>query len=336
MMTQRSTVMGVFESHAQADRAVDALRRAGFQNDRIGVVARNEKGTVTTTGAGEETYAEEGAIAGAVAGAGIGGLVGLGVIAGVIPVIGPAIAAGTLGTILLNAAGGAAIATVTGALIGLGIPEEEAEYYEGELKSGRYLVTVQADNRAGEAWSILQQHGAYNCQNKAAGTVCTTGTATATGTTRTTSAGTAGTATAGQTMKLHEEHLHAHKQPVQTGEVRVRKEVVTEHKTLDVPVQREEVVIERHGVTGQRACSSDIRAGEEIRIPVSEEQVRVEKENVVKEEVTVGKRKVQDTEHVAGTVRKEQVKVEREGDVNVRSSGSTDIKNKGGRPAKGS
>jgi len=324
MNTQRSTVMGVFENRSQADRAVDALRRAGFQADRIGVVARDAKGTVTTSGTGEETYAEEGAIAGAVAGAGIGGLVGLGVIAGVIPVIGPAIAAGTLGTILLNAAGGAAIATVTGALIGLGIPEEEAQYYESELQSGRYLVTIQADNRSAEAWSILQQFGAYNCQNKSA--ACATGTASAC-TTGTTTHG-----TAGQTMKVHEEQLHAHKHPVQTGEVRVRKEVITEHKTLDVPVQREEVVIERRPVTGEHASTSDIRAGQEIRIPVSEEQVRVEKENVVKEEVHVGKRKVQETQHVSGTVRKEQVKVEREGDVNVKGSGSTDVKNKGRTP----
>jgi len=70
-------------------------------------------------------------------------------------------------------------------------------------------------------------------------------------------------------------------------------------------------------VSGQ-AASSDIRAGEEIRIPVKEEQVQVEKKPVAKEEVRVGKRQVQDTEKVEGTVRKEQVKVEREGDVDIR------------------
>ena len=40
----------------------------------------------------------------------------------------------------------------------------------------------------------------------------------------------------------------------------------------------------------------------------------MEKEAVVTEEVNVSKRKVKDTEHVAGTVRKEQLKVEREGE----------------------
>ena len=161
MATRTATsVVGVFNSRAEADRAVDDLRRMGFRNDQIGVVGRDEKGR--TTREGGETYAEEGAAGGVAAGAVAGGLVGLGVLSGVIPVIGPAIAAGTLGTILSNVAAGAAIAGVTGALIGWGIPEEEAKYYEGELKAGRYVVTVQADERSDEAWRVLARHGAYN------------------------------------------------------------------------------------------------------------------------------------------------------------------------------
>jgi len=53
-----------------------------------------------------------------------------------------------------------------------------------------------------------------------------------------------------------------------------------------------------------------------------EEQVTVEKRPVVKEEVTVGKRVVQDTKRVGGEVRKEEVRVEREGGVDVRGSGT--------------
>src|SRR5512135_3356197 len=51
-----------------------------------------------------------------------------------------------------------------------------------------------------------------------------------------------------------------------------------EGATIQVPVQREEMVIERQTPTGELV--------EEIRIPVSEEQVTVEKRPVVKEEVT--------------------------------------------------
>ena len=92
---------------------------------------------------------------------------GLGVLAGVIPVIGPAIAAGTLATILTNAAGGAAIAGLGGALIGWGVPEEHAKYYDGELQVGRIVVTVHADDRCGRARTILESHGGYNHKSAA-------------------------------------------------------------------------------------------------------------------------------------------------------------------------
>jgi len=123
-----------------------------------------------------------------------------------------------------------------------------------------------------------------------------------------------------QTMQLREEELHVHKQPVETGEARVHKEVVTEQRTINVPVEREEVVVERRPATGKTPAGSDIGQSEEIRIPVMEEQVQVEKQPVVKEEVTVGKRRVQDTQHVEGTVRKEEVRIDEEGDVDVNNA----------------
>jgi len=118
-----------------------------------------------------------------------------------------------------------------------------------------------------------------------------------------------------RTIQLREERLKADKTPVHTGNVNLRKEVHTEHKTIDVPVEREEVVIERRAASGHTAAG-EIR-NEEIRIPVSEEKVNVSKDTVVKEEVSVGKRKVQDTQRVGGTVRSEELKVDRQGDVDV-------------------
>jgi len=318
---ERRTAVGVFSDHVQADQAIAELKRAGFRDDQIGVAARDWR---AQTGTGtvkkeDDTMAGEAALAGAITGAAGGALVGLGILAGVIPVIGPAIAAGTLGIILSNAAAGAAVVGLVGALVGLGIPEEEARYYEEEFKSGRVIVTVKADGRYDEALAILRRHGASDRATAQAHVGASQTHATRQGEL---------TGTAGQRMELREEELRARKQEVEKGEVRVRKEVVTEHKTLDVPVKREEVVIERHCVTGQPSANvTDLRPGDEIRVPVKEEQVHVEKTPVVKEEVTVGKRQIQETEHVAGTVRKEEVRVEREGDVNVRTKG-TDV-NKG-------
>jgi len=283
------TTVGVFETRAAAEKAVADLRASGYRDDQIGLVAKNAEGkAVKTDGAGDETNAGEGLAIGAAAGAATGGLVGLGVLAGVIPVIGPVLAVGTLGTILLNAAGGAAIAGLTGALIGWGIPEEDAKYYESEVQAGRFLVTVTGERHA-DARGHFTRSGGYD-----------------------------------RTVQLKEEHLKARKETVSAGEVEVRKEVHTEHRQITVPVEREEVVIERRPVSGG-AVVGDIKA-EQIRIPVKEEHVKVSKEAVVTEEVSVGKRKVQDTQTVSGEVRKEELVVETEGKANVRHTNKTDKK----------
>jgi hypothetical protein len=167
--THRATVIRVFESRDRAEQAIADLRRAGFRDDEIGMVARDAEGRTTRTDGSGGTHAGEGAVTGAVVGAGAGALVGLGVAAGVIPVIGPVLAVGTLGTVLLNAAGGAAIAGIAGALVGMGIPEEDARYYEGEVKAGRYLVTVAAPGREPEARMVLDRFGGYD--RASAGTV---------------------------------------------------------------------------------------------------------------------------------------------------------------------
>jgi len=306
---KKYTVLGVFESRTRAEQAMSDLRNAGFSEDQIGMIARDESGKVVKTKGSEETYADEGAVTGLVAGAGAGALVGVGVLTGVIPVIGPVLAIGTLGTILLNAAGGAAIAGVAGALIGWGIPEEEAEYCEGEVKAGRFLVTVDAEGREAEARDILHRYGGFDRTGWSAVRADRENTL-AEGSFRTED---------GRTIQLHEEQLTAHKQSEKTGDVRVRKEVRTEHKTVTVPVEREEVVIERRPASGRR--TNGTVKSEEIRIPVKEERVTVGKETVVKEEVAVGKRKVQDTKTVSGDVRSEELVVESEGGARVRQSG---------------
>lgn len=167
--TQRSTVVGVFEDRLAADRAVAELRRAGFRDDQIGVTMRHteELADVAATAETGDTYAEEGGVAGVLAGLGLGALAGLGVLSGVIPVVGPAIAAGTLGVILSNAAAGAAVAGLAGVLIGYGIPEEEAKYYHSEFEAGRAIVTVNAAERSDEALAILRANEGYDMSSRA-------------------------------------------------------------------------------------------------------------------------------------------------------------------------
>lgn len=298
-------VVGVFETSARAEQAIADLKAAGFEDSKIGMVYRDAEGNTVKTGAADETYADEGAVAGAVAGAAGGAAIGAGILAGVIPVIGPVLALGTLGTILVNAAGGAAIAGVAGALIGWGIPEEDASFYEEEVKSGRYLVTVDANGQEAEARSILHQRGGFDRSGWSAVRADRANTLSDGGFRD----------EAGRVIKLHEEFLRANKENVNVGDVKIRKEVHTEHQRIDVPVEREEVVIERRPAHGR--STGDIKA-EEIRIPVKEERVHVTKEQVAKEEVSVGKRKVRDTKKVEGDVRKEEVVVENQGNAKVR------------------
>ena len=58
-----------------------------------------------------------------------------------------------------------------------------------------------------------------------------------------------------RTIELSEEKLDVNTNEVQTGEVNVSKNVVEERESVDVPVEHEEVVIERHAVDGEREAN---------------------------------------------------------------------------------
>jgi uncharacterized protein (TIGR02271 family) len=126
------------------------------------------------------------------------------------------------------------------------------------------------------------------------------------------------------TLRLREEELDVRTRRVQAGEVEVGKRVIEEERTLEVPVEREEVYVERRPV--DRAGSGDVDFDDDrqtIRVPVMEEEVDVEKRAYVTEEIGVGKRVVQDTKTVSGTVRREEAVINREGDVRIAGGGSS-------------
>lgn len=159
--TMHETTVGVFRTRDAAERAVADLRAAGYRDDQIGLVARDERGkTVRTDGAGEG--AAGGAAVGAAAGAGAMALGSLAVSFGVIPVIGPVLAMGPLAAALVSAGAGAAAGGVAGALIGWGVSADDAEYYENEVKAGRFVVTVDAGDRRDQARAVYTRHGGYD------------------------------------------------------------------------------------------------------------------------------------------------------------------------------
>jgi hypothetical protein len=159
----RTTAIAIFDDRVQAQRAIADLNRAGFTEKEIGVTARDMGEADDRVADGDKkTHAKQGAIAGVATGAGVGALWGLGILAGVLPGIGTAIAGGTLAAILSSAAAGAATAGVAGTLIGLGIPEEEAKYYDQEFQAGRVVVTVDAGGRFQEAQAILMRNSGHD------------------------------------------------------------------------------------------------------------------------------------------------------------------------------
>src|SRR5256885_6644657 len=122
-------------------------------------------------------------------------------------------------------------------------------------------------------------------------------------------------------IQLRGEMLRTHKERVQRGEVQLRKDVVTQNQNIQVPVTREELVIERTPGSGQ--VSGEIGRDQEVRVPLSEERVRVEKQPVVNEEVRVGKRQVQSNKQVSDQVRHEELHVDKEGDVDANTQDNT-------------
>jgi hypothetical protein len=149
------TVVGLFGRRARAEAAIRDLQAAGFPQDRIGVAVqeRVEQGDLLE-GVGEPA---EGAAKGAVSGGVLGGLLGL-LGSLLIPGVGPVVVGGVLASMLTGAGIGAATGGLLGVLVALGVPEEDARHFDGGLRSGGTLVTVDAGARTPEALAILQRH----------------------------------------------------------------------------------------------------------------------------------------------------------------------------------
>ncbi len=317
MTTRNSTLVGVFNDRAQAENAIEQLHSAGIPDDQI-------------------SYSG-------------GSSAGGGFLAGIKSLFTGEDATNT---------------SLVGDLTGMGLSQDEANYYDSEYRAGRYIVAVNAGARQQDAQTILNSGGAYNYASRSGSTgAATAGYDTANAgyaTTNTTGYTTDQTAATGydtastgyatgqtantydtantgyttdqtantgyadtdeaQRVRLREERLNVDKQPVQTGEARLRKDVVEEQQNVDVPVNREEVVVQRQAYGEDRPTDLPVGQDETIRVPVSEEQVNVNKQTVETGEVGIGKRVVQDTQRVSDTVRREEAHLDTNGNATVRDA----------------
>jgi len=176
-----SAVFGIFSAKPQVEIAVDEMKGEGFRNSDISVLFPYDEGTKgfaieNGTKNPDDVAATPGVVIGPcefvridhfrqirsdTTGA-LGWLAGIGVLA--IPGLGPFVAAGPIMTLLGDLEEGGAGRSMTGALIGMGIPECVATGYEGRIKSGCILLSVHTDDARSirRAKKILEQAGADN------------------------------------------------------------------------------------------------------------------------------------------------------------------------------
>ncbi|MRX71944.1 YsnF/AvaK domain-containing protein [Bacillus lacus] len=231
---------------------------------------------------------------------------------------------------------------VRGRLTNMGISNDHADRYADDINNGKFLVltstngtgTTDMNSRSDmTSTSSTMMDNSYGTES----TMGTENTRSANSVTNGSSFGQTNDSTLSadeeRKIQLREEELNVQKERVQAGEVHVNKEVVTEQKSINVPVEHEEVYVERRSVDGREARdASPITDGEEIRVPVIEEKIEVTKKPVVTDELVIGKKTVQETKEVRDTVRREEASIDSEGSLNVHDADSANgLSNSAGR-----
>jgi uncharacterized protein (TIGR02271 family) len=113
-----------------------------------------------------------------------------------------------------------------------------------------------------------------------------------------------------EALTRSEEELEVDTKQVPRGQAGVRKRVVTEQQHRTVPVEREELRVQREPIPAGEADRDAEMSADERTIELREEQPVVNKRVVPKERVRIGKEIIRDQEHVSEPVRKEQIQVE--------------------------
>jgi uncharacterized protein (TIGR02271 family) len=113
-----------------------------------------------------------------------------------------------------------------------------------------------------------------------------------------------------QALTRSEEELDVDTKQVPRGQAGVRKQVVTEQQRRTVPVEREQLRVQREPIAAGEGDRDAELSADERTIELREEQPVVNKRVVPKERVRIGKEVVRDQEHVSEPVRKEQVEVD--------------------------
>jgi cation transport regulator ChaB len=161
------TISAIFAQESQIDGAVRRLIDRGIPKEHISVMGRNFQSETRITGFISKRDIilgglRNGAIFGSLFGSFLSLLTGVGVL--LVPFVGPVVAAGPIGAILLGATSGAlagsAGAGLVSVLAALGMPEEQAALYQTRLAAGEFMMMLEVPaDRVGEYQLLLESAG---------------------------------------------------------------------------------------------------------------------------------------------------------------------------------
>jgi uncharacterized protein (TIGR02271 family) len=122
-------------------------------------------------------------------------------------------------------------------------------------------------------------------------------------------------------LQLREERVRVETEPVEVGRVRIQKRITEWTETLQVPLRREDLVLEVLPGSGVvRIDGRDLQPGEVVELPLIQERATANKETVVSEDVHVRTVSTDVAEHIPVTLQREELVVEPEGAVELLAS----------------
>lgn len=136
-------VIGVYKSEQEAIAAVEGLENQGYATGDISIIGQDSREIDRVTEK-IDTEVVDGITTSVLTGGALSGLTDLlaGAVAFAIPGIGPIVAAGPIAAVLTGTVTGAGVGGLAGALVEIGLPKGEAEYYGHSVKEGNILVLV--------------------------------------------------------------------------------------------------------------------------------------------------------------------------------------------------
>jgi uncharacterized membrane protein len=163
-MSEHNAVVGIFNSHAEAEKSIKELQRAGFDMKKLSIVGKDyhtEEHVVGYYNAGDrmKVWGKQGAFWGGLWGTLFGSALFF------IPGMGPLFVFGPLVGWIIGALEGAVVvgglSALAAALCSIGIPQNSSILYETALKSDKFLVIAHGTaGEVSEAKSVLETAGA--------------------------------------------------------------------------------------------------------------------------------------------------------------------------------